>query len=98
MLKRTISISVVVASLGASAAMAASVTDRLEANRMTVAQIDRAAAKFKCIEHQRWTAIDRADAATVRPGDIVRVVRTEGKPVRLVVVRTAADELSSPEK
>lgn len=98
MLKRTISIGLAVASLSASAAMAASVSERLEATRMTVAQVDRGSAKFKCIEHQRWTAIEKADAAVVRPGDIVRVVRTEGRPVHLVVVRTAADELSSPER
>jgi hypothetical protein len=38
-----------------------------------------------------------ADLREVQPGDIVRVEPAKGKPAHIVVVRTAADEIASPE-
>ena len=97
MLTRTFSIGVAVVTMAASAALAANLTERLQAERMTVVGVDRAAGRFLCAEHRRWTPVVEADLRDVRPGDIVRVEPAAGKPAHIVVVRAAADELASPE-
>ena len=97
MLKRTFPFSLAVVVMAASAALAAGLTDRLQAERMTVVRVDHAAGRFECAEHRRWTAVLRADLREVHPGDIVKVEPAKGKPARIVVVRTAADEIASPE-
>ena len=98
MINKTLAISVAVVSLGASAALAGGFTERLASERMTVVQVDRAQGRFLCAEHGRWTAIAKTDAVAVGSGDIVTVHRPPSGPARLTVVRTAADELSSPER
>jgi len=50
-----------------------------------------------CAEHRRWTSVSGSDLSTVHPGDIVRIDRIDGKLPRITVVRTAADEIGSPE-
>jgi hypothetical protein len=97
MLKRTFPFILAVVVVAASAALAAGLTDRLQAERMTVVRVDHAAGRFLCAEHGRWTAVLRADLRDVQQGDIVRVEPAKGKPAHIVVVRTAADELTSPE-
>jgi hypothetical protein len=97
MLMRTLSIGAVAISLAASAAMAAGFAERLQAERMTVLQVDQESGKFLCVEHGRWTAVARDNLAGVHQGDIVKVERSQGEPARLVVLRTAAEELTSPE-
>ena len=97
MLKRTFPFSLAAVVLAASAALAAGLTDRLQAERMTVVKVDHAAGRFECAEHRRWTVVLRADLREVHPGDIVKVEPAKGKPARMVVVRTAADEIASPE-
>ena len=97
MLKRTVPFSLAVVVMAASAALAAGLTDRLQAERMTVVRVDHATGRFQCAEHGRWTAAVRADLRDVHPGDIVKVEPVKGKPARIVVLRTAADELTSPE-
>jgi hypothetical protein len=97
MLTRTISIGVAIVTMAASAALAANLTERLQGERMTVVGIDQAVGRFLCAEHRRWTPVVKADLRDVRPGDIVRVERATGKPAHIVVVRTATDELASPE-
>ena len=95
-MSKVISISVVVLSLATSAALAASWTERMQTERMVVTKVDRENNQFYCAEHQRWTRISKAQAATLNVGDIIGIEAHEGQNVR--VLRTAADELSSPER
>jgi hypothetical protein len=97
MLMRALSIGAVVVSVAASAAIAGGLTTDLQAGRMTVVKVDRASGQFQCAEHARWTPVARESLRGVQQGDIVRVERASGSVPRLVVLRTAADELSSPE-
>jgi hypothetical protein len=96
--RRALSISLAAMTLTATVVAASSLTERLESSRMTVLKVDAQTGRFLCVEHQRWTPVVKADALTVQPGDIVRVTRQDGKPARLLVLRTAAEELASPEK
>jgi len=97
MVRRVLSITTAVVSLAVSAGVAASLTDQMQTTRMTVVQVDRSAGKFLCAEHLRWTAVSAADLKAVGSGDIVKVERREGQPARIIVLRHASDELSSPE-
>jgi hypothetical protein len=97
MLKRTFPFSLAVVVMAASAALAAGLTDRLQTERMTVVRVDHDAGRFQCAEHRRWTSALKADLRDVQQGDIVRVEPAKGKPARIVVVRTAVDEIASPE-
>lgn len=60
--------------------------------------LDRSGSRFLCAEHRRWVRVPKADAATLAIGDIVSVERRGGEVSRVRVVRTAADELASPER
>ena len=91
---KALSISVAILSLAASAALAAGLTDRLQSERMTVTKVD--GDRFFCAEHQRWTQFSKKSAA-LGVGDIVSVDVQPGQAVKIRVVRTAADELSSGE-
>ena len=62
---------------------------------MTVAKVDRVGQRFFCTEHQRWTST--TDAAALGVGDIVSIEPRGDQPAKVRVVRTAAEELSSPE-
>jgi hypothetical protein len=97
MLTRTFSIGLAVVAMAASGAAAANLTERMQAERMTVIGVDQAGGRFQCAEHRRWTRVVKADLRGVNLGDIVRVEHAAGKSTRIVVVRAAADELSSPE-
>jgi len=97
MVKRTFPVSLAVVMMAASAALATGLTDSLQAERMTVVKVDHAAGRFQCAEHRRWTAVLKADLREIQPGDIVRVEPAKGKPAHIVVVRTAVDEITSPE-
>ena len=97
MVTRVLSITTAVVSLAVSAAVGASLTDQMQTARMTVVQVDKSAGKFLCAEHRRWTAVSTADLKVVGSGDIVKVERRDGQPARIIVLRHAADELSSPE-
>ena len=57
MVTRVLSITAVVLSLAASAAVAGNLTDHLQATRMTVLRVDQDTGKFMCAEHRRWTAL-----------------------------------------
>jgi hypothetical protein len=98
MLMRTLSIGAVAVSVAASVAMAAGLTEKLQTGRMTVLKVDRATGQFLCVEHGRWTPVVKQDLQGLQQGDIVRVDRGEGALARLVLLRTAADELSVPEQ
>ena len=77
---------------------AGALTDRVEARRMTVLKTDLGTGRFLCVEHLHWTSVAKADLRGLQPGDIVRVEPQSSGPTRLVLLRTAAEELSSPEK
>ena len=98
MMRKALWISVAAISLGTSAALAGGFTERMATERMTVVQVDPAGGRFLCAEHRRWTRIARPDASALGAGDIVTVHRPAGGPTRVTVVRTAADELASPEQ
>jgi hypothetical protein len=100
MLTRRLSIALAgfaVLSLTASTAFAESLTDRLHYHRMTVLRVDRDHGRVECAEHGQWTSVSRADLRGVSPGDIVQIESRRGQTARLYLVRTAAEELSSPE-
>lgn len=82
----------------AVATAAGTLTEVIQRSRMTVLDVDRASGRFLCVEHRRWTPVVRADLAAVTVGDIVRVERQGDARAALTVVRTAAEELSSPER
>ena len=96
MINKVIAINVAVVALVSSAAVAG-LTDRMQSERMTVVRVDKANQRFFCAEHRHWTIVPKADAARLAPGDIVSVESRDGALPRVKVVRSAADELSSPE-
>jgi hypothetical protein len=93
---KALSISVVMLSLATSAALAAGLTEKLQSDRMTITKLDRNGAQFYCAEHHRWTRVSKTAAAGLTVGDIVSIDR-DGESMKVRVVRTAADELGSPE-
>ncbi|OLC65251.1 MAG: hypothetical protein AUH69_09875 [Actinobacteria bacterium 13_1_40CM_4_65_12] len=97
MVTRVLSITAAVVSLATAAAVAGTLTDRLQTSRMTVLRVDKGADQFMCAEHRRWTSVSGSDLSAVHPGDIVRIDKIDGKLPRITVVRTAADEIGSPE-
>ena len=94
---KAISISVVILSLAASAALATGLTELMQAERMTVAKVDHEGNRFLCAEHKRWIHVSKADAAALGAGDIISVDARLGERPKVRVVRTAAQELGSPE-
>ena len=96
MISKTVTISVGILSLATSAALAG-LTERMQSERMTVVQVDRARGRFLCAEHRRWTQVAKADVANLATGDIVSVAGRDGQVARVRVVRKAAEELASPE-
>ena len=94
---KAISISVVMLSLATSAALAAGFTEWMQNERMTVTKVDHDGGRFYCAEHLRWTQVSKRDATALSVGDIVSMDARGGEMVKVRVVRTAAQELSSPE-
>jgi hypothetical protein len=100
MVKRLSTIMTIIALAGSAAiaTAAGTLTEVLQTSRMTVVQVDRAHDRFLCAEHRRWTAVARGDVADIGPGDIVKVDGRAGGRPRLVLLRTAAEELSTVER
>lgn len=92
-----LSAGVVVATMTASVAVAG-ITERLQSDRMTVLNVDRMSGRFQCVEHRTWTPVAKDSLTGISQGDIVRVEKAAGQRTRLSLVRTAAEELSSPER
>jgi hypothetical protein len=86
------------AAVSATVVTASSLTERIGAERMTVLKVDLATGRFLCVEHRRWTPSVKSDLRGLQPGDIVRVEPRAGEGAHLVLLRTAAEELSSPEQ
>jgi hypothetical protein len=98
MVIKALAISVGVLATAASAALATGLTDRLQAERMTVLRVDITKSRFLCAEHRAWLTVARADVAALASGDIVSVEQRDGRVAKVKVVRAAADELASPER
>jgi hypothetical protein len=98
---KRIATGVAILSLVTSAAVATAagtLTEVLQASRMTVLKVDRATGQFLCAEHRKWTAVAPADLTAVTAGDIVRLDTSNGGRPHLVVLRTAAEEITSSER
>ena len=94
MINRVLWTTVGVVSLVTSAAVAASLTEQMAMDRMTVLKVDRVHARFLCAEHRHWTWISKGDVARLTTGDIVSLDRQQGRLPRVNVVRRAADNPS----
>jgi hypothetical protein len=85
-------------------------TERLQATRLTVVEVDRARGRLRvrgeadaCSEiacgEQTLVLTDEAEGGleALQPGDIVKVEPAGTRPQRIVIVRRAWDETASPE-
>ena len=101
MFNRALSISLIAlsftAAVSATIVAASGISERAEAYRMTVLKTDPLTSRFQCVEHLKWTAVVKADLRGLQPGDIVRVEPRPAGRAHLVLLRTAAEEISSPE-
>jgi hypothetical protein len=86
------------AAISATIVAASSLTERIEADRMTVLRTDLSAGRFLCVEHRHWTPVAKSDLRGLQPGDIVRVDPLPGGRAHLVLLRTAAEEIGTPEE
>jgi hypothetical protein len=91
--------------------MAQSLTDWLQQSRLVVVGVDVATRRVRvkseaeaCTDlscSERTLVVTDEGSATnlavLNPGDIVRVEEASGRPERIVVVRRAWEELTSPE-
>lgn len=91
--------------------MAQSFTDSLQQNRLIVVAVDQASGRVRvksaaeaCTDlscsPETLVVSDEGsstDLHTLNPGDIVKLEGKTGAPQRIVVVRRAWDELTSPE-
>jgi len=91
--------------------MSQSLTDWLQHSRFVVVGVDPARGHLRikgeaevctdlsCSERTLVVTDDGTGPglAALNPGDIVRIDRIDGKLPRIIVVRTAADEIGSPE-
>jgi hypothetical protein len=91
--------------------MAQSVTDALHQDRMIIVAVDATRGRVRikgaadvCSElscsGETLVCCDEGtspDLGALNPGDIVKLEGPEGRPERIVVVRRAWDELTSPE-
>jgi len=84
--------------ISATVVAASSLTERLDTQRMTVLKTDLSTGRFLCVEHRHWTPVVKSDLRGLQAGDIVRVEPQANGRAHLVLLRTAADELGSPEK
>jgi hypothetical protein len=98
MMTRALAISVGLLSVATSVVFASSLTERLQTERMTVVRVDRLKSQFLCAEHRLWVPAAKADLAALAAGDIVRIEQRDGRLAKVTVVRTAAEELTSPER
>lgn len=90
--------------------MAESLSDLIEESRLTVVAVDRESGRLRvrgpadmctdlaCAGSLVVTEEEaRADLALLNPGDIIKVEPRAGRPERIVVLRRAWEELTSPE-
>ncbi len=90
--------------------MGQSLTDLIQKSRLTVVEVDKGAGRLR-VRDDSETCTDltchgslvvteeasRADLGLINPGDIIKVESNVGRPVKIVVVRRAWEEYTSPE-
>lgn len=90
--------------------MAQSLTDLIQKNRLTVVEVDKGAGRLR-VRDDSETCTDlacqgslvvtgeksSADLELINPGDIIKVEPNPGRPEKIVVVRRAWEEHTSPE-
>ena len=90
--------------------MAQSLTDLMQKSRLTVVEVDKGAGRLR-VRDDSETCSDlachgslvvteeasRADLGLINPGDIIKVESKAGRPEKIVVVRRAWGEHTSPE-
>lgn len=94
--------------VAAGPALAGDLSDRVEASRMTVLEVNKSTHQVRCIKHN-WMAV--ASTATVighdgrkiglgglAAGDVIKVESKDGEVQKIVVLRTAADETAGSER
>lgn len=90
--------------------MQQSLTDFLQASRLTVVEVNAEAGKVRvrdtadmCSDltcHETLVVTDdeqKADLGLLNPGDIIKVEGQDGRAQKIVVLRRAWDEIASPE-
>ncbi len=97
MLRRAIATATALLALTASIVPAQSAGGTFNDQRMTVLRVDPERGRLMCAEHHRWLSVAKGNPQGAKPGDIVRVDRTNGGAARVRLLRTAADEIASPE-
>ncbi len=111
MITRTLSISLI-ALLLAAPAVAQSLTDSIQAGRMTVLEIRKDTGQLYCLEANGLRVVEftngavplvvtdtaqRADLSLLHAGDLIKVERKDGRASKITVLRPAWAEISSPE-
>lgn len=88
-----------------------SYTESFQQSRLMVVAVDKASGRVRvrgaaeactdlaCSEATQVVCDEgtSADLGALNPGDIVKLEGSEGRPERIVVLRRASDEISSPE-
>ena len=90
--------------------MAQSLTDLIQKSRLTVVAVDKEASRLRvrddtemCTDLTCQGSLvvtegeSRADLGLINPGDLIKVELKADRPERIVVVRRAWNEFSSPE-
>jgi hypothetical protein len=90
--------------------MAQSLTDLIQTSRLTVVEVDREAGRLRVRDSSEMCSdltchgslvvteeASKADLGLIHPGDIIKVEASGGRPEKIVVLRRAWEELTSPE-
>ena len=90
--------------------MAQSLTDLIQKSRLTVVEVDTGAGRLRVRDDSEMCTDltcqgslvvteeeSSADLGLINPGDIIKVESRAGRPERIVVVRRAWEEYTSPE-
>lgn len=90
--------------------MAQSLTDLIQKSRLTVVEVNKQAGRLRVRDDSETCSdlschgvlvvtdeMSGADLGLINPGDIIKVEAREGRPEKIVVVRPAWNEFSSPE-
>ena len=90
--------------------MGQSLTDQIQKSRLTVIEVDKGSGRLRVRDDSEMctdltcqgTLVvteeeSRADLGLISPGDIIKVESNAGRPEKIVVLRRAWEEHTSPE-
>lgn len=90
--------------------MGQSLTDLIQKSRLTVIEVDKGAGRLRVRDDSEMCTDltcqgslvvteeeSRADLGLINPGDIIKVESKAGRPEKIVVLRRAWEEHTSPE-